>query len=261
MLTKEDLINLGIKYYEEFGKLPKYPKEPSSNWKQKNGYTGLTTVTNYFGSWQTFIEALSFLENRTKIVLVGEIKTKIELAIKYLAEVEWDSAQVNKDEYTKYISDDLPGRLYERLKVNNNTITKLNKRLFPNKIGNTTPIAYIVNSLGYKYCATCNRCLLIANFYDSAKTISKKSGKCKLCRAKYQKENKGILSYSMAKRNSMIKDTLILEERSQIIELYQKCPPGYHVDHIKPISKGGTHTLDNLQYLLAEENLKKGNRY
>jgi 5-methylcytosine-specific restriction endonuclease McrA len=65
----------------------------------------------------------------------------------------------------------------------------------------------------------------------------------------------------MAKRNDSIKNTLIPEERSQIIELYQKCPPGYHVDHIKPISKGGTHTLDNLQYLLAEENLKKGNRY
>ncbi len=34
----------------------------------------------------------------------------------------------------------------------------------------------------------------------------------------------------------------------------------HHVDHIHPISKGGTHTLDNLQILTATENLKKGAR-
>lgn len=32
----------------------------------------------------------------------------------------------------------------------------------------------------------------------------------------------------------------------------------HHVDHIIPLSKGGTHTRDNLQILTAEENLRKG---
>ena len=31
-----------------------------------------------------------------------------------------------------------------------------------------------------------------------------------------------------------------------------------HVDHIVPISKGGTHTYENLQILSAVENLRKG---
>ena len=31
-----------------------------------------------------------------------------------------------------------------------------------------------------------------------------------------------------------------------------------HVDHIIPLSRGGTHTHDNLQILTAEENLRKG---
>jgi hypothetical protein len=261
MINKEYLINLGIQYYNEFGKLPKYPKESTSNWKQKNGYTGLTPIIDYFGSWQNFIESLSFLEHRAKIVLIGEVKTKKELAMLYLADVEWTIKQFSKDEYINCISDKLPGRLYERLKVNNSIITKLNKQLFADKINNTTPIAYITYTFGYKYCASCDRCMLLDNFYNSPRTISKKSGLCKLCRADYQIENKGTLSYSIAKRNDKIKNTLIPEEREQIIELYQKCPPGYHVDHIKPISKGGTHTLDNLQYLLADENLKKGNRY
>jgi len=36
---------------------------------------------------------------------------------------------------------------------------------------------------------------------------------------------------------------------------------GFHIDHIKPISKGGTHTLDNIQLTTPEENLKKGSKW
>lgn len=36
---------------------------------------------------------------------------------------------------------------------------------------------------------------------------------------------------------------------------------GLHVDHIKPLSKGGLHTPSNLQLLSPEENMKKGAKY
>lgn len=34
----------------------------------------------------------------------------------------------------------------------------------------------------------------------------------------------------------------------------------FHVDHKIPLKHGGTHTIDNLQILTAEENMKKGAR-
>lgn len=35
----------------------------------------------------------------------------------------------------------------------------------------------------------------------------------------------------------------------------------YHVDHIKPIAKGGTHEYSNLQVITAKENQSKGAKY
>ncbi len=51
-----------------------------------------------------------------------------------------------------------------------------------------------------------------------------------------------------------------LRERRAIITLYQTCPIGYEVDHIIPVSRGGSHTLDNLQILTQAENVRKGNK-
>lgn len=42
-----------------------------------------------------------------------------------------------------------------------------------------------------------------------------------------------------------------------IKEFYKNCPDGYEVDHIIPISKGGLHHQDNIQYLTIHENRSK----
>lgn len=43
-------------------------------------------------------------------------------------------------------------------------------------------------------------------------------------------------------------------------KIYQQCPEGYEVDHVIPLSKGGLHHQDNLQYLTVSENRKKSNK-
>jgi 5-methylcytosine-specific restriction endonuclease McrA len=49
-------------------------------------------------------------------------------------------------------------------------------------------------------------------------------------------------------------------DRDAIREFYANCPLGYEVDHIVPISKGGLHTLENLQYLTVSQNRRKSNK-
>lgn len=49
-------------------------------------------------------------------------------------------------------------------------------------------------------------------------------------------------------------------DKEKIKEIYLNCPDGYEVDHIIPLSRGGLHHQDNLQYLLKEENRRKNNR-
>ncbi len=85
------------------------------------------------------------------------------------------------------------------------------------------------------------------------------------CIRKYSKTDKG--RYASSKRNANrhknMKDAcedLHWFEKKQIGKFYRNCPPGYEVDHIIPVSRGGKHILSNLQYLTKEQNLKKSNK-
>lgn len=76
---------------------------------------------------------------------------------------------------------------------------------------------------------------------------------------KYFNTPKGKATSSIAtykyrtKRNIEIDD----EEREMIGKFYLNRPSGYVVDHIHPISKGGQHCVNNLQYLTPSENSRK----
>jgi len=70
------------------------------------------------------------------------------------------------------------------------------------------------------------------------------------------RQNEAWQRYMAKKKNQTPIDANI----PAIKEFYLNCPIGYEVDHIHPLSKGGLHTLENLQYLTIHENRKKSNK-
>lgn len=47
-------------------------------------------------------------------------------------------------------------------------------------------------------------------------------------------------------------------DRQRVIDFYLNCPDGMVVDHITPMSLGGAHVLENLQYLDWQASRRKG---
>lgn len=84
-------------------------------------------------------------------------------------------------------------------------------------------------------------------------------------RAKYpEKYAKLNRAHSKARKAVRRKATPSWADMAGIVAFYKACPSGKVVDHVIPLrgkTVCGLHLLQNLQYLGATENLKKGNKH
>jgi hypothetical protein len=80
----------------------------------------------------------------------------------------------------------------------------------------------------------------------------------------YAQSNPDVIRRNAAKRRANKKtQTPSWANLAEIARIYKECPEGCHVDHIYPLKSPimcGLHVENNLQYLPAIENMRKGNR-
>lgn len=109
------------------------------------------------------------------------------------------------------------------------------------------------------------QCLVCKTLTTRAKYCSRKCSA--IAHTKYKTPEEKIKANRLKNREGnaryrakLLQQTPADSDRPAIMLFYAACPEGYEVDHKIPISKGGLHTLSNLQYLTRSENRKKNNK-
>lgn len=136
---------------------------------------------------------------------------------------------------------------------------------------------------GVKHCSQCKQLLPLAAFGTKSQMLTGFRSICKECRYEQEKETAKIYANSIKRKlvsaNSQSKrreimyktaDNSITSKSLQELKAAQNNLCGYcgcslkfdvpkavHLDHIIPLSKGGTHTLDNIIWACSHCNLTK----
>lgn len=124
---------------------------------------------------------------------------------------------------------------------------------------------FFLESIGYKKCKNCDSILPISEFPNNGNKLYSICKACKQvkCKAHYVDNKSDYIAKDAKRRASKLNATPKWSQDYDIKEFYKNRPDGYHVDHIIPLQSDivcGLHIINNLQYLPASENLKKGNR-
>ena len=149
---------------------------------------------------------------------------------------------------------------------NRGNLTKLLKRIFD-------PIYYkkgrqekwsnfLLRIYNLKYCGSCEEVLQHTYFRKNKSSTDGLNAHCKVCHYTATKNTQaGRESNRRATKLNALPKWADLEK---IKLIYKLRPDGYHVDHIIPLQGKkvcGLHVEYNLQYLLAKENMSKGNKF
>lgn len=165
------------------------------------------------------------------------------------------------------------------------TILRVLSEILPNKPKNNENWHhYILHSAGLHRCSKCTAIKYIKEFSENNTRYSGVNCICKACdsihnkiyrdnnfekeqersRTKYANNKEYYIAKSIAYKRNVIQKRPLWANVEELHKIYKYCPEGHHVDHIIPLngeSVCGLHVEHNLQYLLAKDNISKGNTF
>ena len=142
--------------------------------------------------------------------------------------------------------------------------TKLTKKYFPDKPKIQPIFTYLLIQFNKAYCTHCKNVLDTIKFSSDKSNPTKVQSICKICTSSYRRDFVDTNFYNSKRRKEILLRTPVWADMAKIREIYNKCPEGHHVDHVIPLqgtNVSGLHIETNLQYLSAEDNMKKGNKF
>lgn len=173
----------------------------------------------------------------------------------------WSSVKITPQEFLSVISRS-EYNLKDDLGFSAGGVSKLLKRLAPNKGRSTKICSVLLAKYGLKYCPRCSYVYWFDDFHNNSADIWGKDHYCKTCFHEYVRPLRAETEAS--KRAHLKNATPSWADKQLIRRFYAECPKGYHVDHIVPINGKlvcGLHVENNLQYLLAKDNIAKSNNF
>lgn len=141
--------------------------------------------------------------------------------------------------------------------------SKLSKKYFPDKPKSQPIFTKLLLLLNKSYCSKCYKVLDPEHFHSNKSNPTGLQNMCKHCVSVYRRENVDTTYYNAKRRAEERQAIPPWANLNKIKGIYDNCPLGYHVDHIFPLNGEnicGLHVETNLQYLLAEDNMRKGNK-
>lgn len=121
---------------------------------------------------------------------------------------------------------------------------------------------YLLHMYELRYCKSCNCVKPLDEFRPNIGRYDRLNGQCASCQSEKTKITQP--SRQAKYKAASLERIVSWSDLEEISAIYAKCPEGYHVDHIVPLqgeNVSGLHVSSNLQYLTAEENIKKHNKF
>lgn len=141
--------------------------------------------------------------------------------------------------------------------------SKISKKYFPNKPQSQPIFTQLLIAMGKSYCSTCCNVLAPEDFHSNKSSATGRQSMCKPCTSNHRSKNVNTTYYNAKRRAEQRQAIPPWANLNKIKQIYENCPKGYHVDHIFPLNGEnccGLHVETNLQYLSAEDNMRKGNK-